>query len=144
MKLIYTLLFICVAHFSFSQEIISQELYKGELGDHEISFYLKIGESGCGPLYVDALYKYDKNKIDNWILLSSFFVEGRERYTFVEIYNTGILLLERENGKMNGMWISPDGKKQLKVILEKTTITAKEIEQLEEQLEMKWYEAKDC
>ena len=39
------------------------------------------------------------------------FSEKAQQYTFVEHYNTGLMLLKRNSDQLQGLWISPDGKK---------------------------------
>lgn len=62
----------------------------------------------------------------------------------VEHYNTGVLLHTKKGGALKGIWISPDGKKQLEVNLSKTKISTQKIEQLEDKLEQENYNANDC
>ncbi|WCM43250.1 hypothetical protein MG290_06215 [Flavobacterium sp. CBA20B-1] len=145
MKKILLLFGLFVANFSFGQEIISQELYEGTVSnDLKVSFYLKIEEDGCPRTVVSAIYKYQNNKQDNWILLETTFSEQKQQYTFVEHYNTGLMLLKRIDNQLKGIWISPDGKKQLPVHLKKVKTTKTEIEKLEDALEKEHYKAYDC
>ncbi len=88
------------------------------------------------------MYKYNKN--DSWILLNATFSEEKQQYTFVEIFNTGILLLKKEKNNFNGVWISPDGKKQLEVKLNKKQVNKKKIDALENKFTDIQYEATDC
>lgn len=128
-----------------SQQIIAQEKYLGTIdGKINISFYLKIEETGCPKVVASGIYKYTDNKAGNWILLDTTFSEKAQQYTFVEHYNTGIMLLKRDNGGLQGLWISPDGKKQLKVSLKKLKPTKAEIDKMEDELEKANYNANDC
>lgn len=125
--------------------IHSQEYFEGTInGNIEISFYLKIQEDGCPRVYASAIYRYKKNGENEWILLKSTFSETKQHYTFVEFFNTGILLLKKEKNSLNGIWISPDGKKQFDVKLNKVQIDKESIEKLENELEKENYEAYDC
>jgi hypothetical protein len=144
MKHFITILLLFSIQFTYSQEIISQELYEGQVGKMKVSIYLKIGLSDCGPQFVDAVFTTDKNTENSWKLLRSTFVEGKEEYTFVEHLNTGVFLLTREDGRLKGIWISSDGKKTKKVVLNIQPITAKEIEYLEEKLDLAWHDVNDC
>ena len=145
MKPLITLLTLVFFSFSFSQRIISQEFYEGKIdGKNEISLYFKVQENGCPTTEINAIYKYKSNKTGEWILLDVFFNEGENQYTLVEHFNTGILLLKKENGTLKGLWISPEGKKQLKVELKKVKVSKSEIENLENALEKENYEANDC
>jgi elongation factor P hydroxylase len=62
----------------------------------------------------------------------------------VEHFNTGIFILKRENNQLIGLWISPDGKKQLKVELKKVKINPKQIESFENALDNENYQVNDC
>ncbi len=106
--------------------------------------YLKIAEDGCPRVYANAIYKYKNNEENNWILLQSTFSGERKQFTFVEFYNTRILLLNKEENNLQGLWISPDGKKQFKVELNKIEVDNKKIESLEEILEQEHYYAYNC
>lgn len=134
-----------LANNSFSQDILSQEVYEGTISeDLKVTFYLKIEEDGCPRTVVSAIYKYNNNKEDNWLLLETTFSEQKQQYTFVEHFNTGLLLLNRKNNQLNGVWISPDGKKQLPVYLTKVKTSKEQIEKLEDTLEKEQYSAYDC
>lgn len=143
-KIVIFLVFL-ISSIGYSQEIISQELYEGKLdGNLEISLYLKVAEDGCPRIYSQGIYKYKSNKNKKWILFDITFSESKNLFTMVEHFNTGIFILKRENNELNGLWISPDGKKQMKVALKKVKIIAKQIENLENTLEKENYEANDC
>ena len=114
------------------------------MGDKEISLYLKISETGCPNVYAEGIYKYKANKNAGWIQLDITFSEEKNQFTLVEHFNTGILILHRKNGTFNGIWISPDGKKQLKVILKKTVTPTKTIKKFDEILDKMNYENNDC
>jgi len=145
MKPFITFLAIAFFSFSFSQKIISQEFYEGKIdGKIDISLYFKVHENGCPTTEMSAMYKYKSNKVGEWILLDVFFTEGKNQYTLVEHFNTGVLLLKKENGTLNGLWISTDGKKQLKVQLKKVKVSNSEIETLEKALDNEYYQANDC
>lgn len=142
---ITTIFVLLISFFSNAQQIISQEKYVGTIdGKINISFYLKIEETGCPSIIASGIYKYTDNKIANWILLDTIFSEKAQQYTFVEHYNTGIMLLKRNSENLQGLWISPDGKKQLKVNLKKIKQSKAEIEKMEDELEKANYSANDC
>src|SRR5690606_2075587 len=145
MKIYAKILLIFLPIMGFAQEIISQELFKGTIGnDLKIQFYLKIEEDGCPNIHASAIYKYDNNPNDNWILLNTTMNYDKGKYTFVEVQNNGILLLEKKGKSFNGTWISPDGSKQLLIKLEKQTTSSKQIEYLEDKLEEENYNQNDC
>jgi hypothetical protein len=52
--------------------------------------------------------------------------------------------MKKEGLSFNGLWISPDTKKQLKVELKEVRITKKEIEDYETKMEKVNYENNDC
>jgi len=145
MKIITTLFLLFLSLSINAQQIIAQEKYLGTIdGKINISFYLKIEETGCPKVVASGVYKYTDNKAGNWILLDTTFYEKAQQYTFVEHYNTGIMLLKRDNDSLQGLWISPDGKKQLKVSLKKLKPTKAEIDKMEDELEKANYNANDC
>lgn len=145
MKIITTLLLLFSSLAINAQQILKQEKYTGTIdGKINISFYLKIEETGCPSIIASGIYKYTDNKTTNWILLDTTFSEKAQQYTFVEHYNTGIMLLKRNLETLQGLWISPDGKKQLKVNLKKIKQSKAEIEKMEDELEKANYSANDC
>ncbi|MGD1318150.1 hypothetical protein [Chryseobacterium sp. 2R14A] len=145
MKIITTLFLLFLSLSINAQQIIAQEKYLGTIdGKINISFYLKIEETGCPKVVASGVYKYTDNKAGNWILLDTTFSEKAQQYTFVEHYNTGIMLLKKDNDSLQGLWISPDGKKQLKVSLKKLKPTKAEIDKMEDELEKANYNANDC
>lgn len=144
-KIIALLCILCTISSIAQDDILSQEYYEGVINDDiEVSMYLKIAEDGCPRVYADAIYSYKNNEENNWILLTSTFSGERKQFTFVEFYNTGILLLTKEGNSLNGLWLSPDGKKQHKVKLTKVKVDNAKIESLEEILEQEHYYAYDC
>lgn len=145
MKIITTLILVFSSLILNAQQILAQEKYVGTIdGKINISFYLKIEETGCPNVIASGIYKYTDNKSGNWILLDTTFSEKAQQYTFVEHYNTGLMLLKRNSDNFQGLWISPDGKKQLKVNLKKIKQTKFEIEKMEDELEKANYNANDC
>lgn len=145
MKIIVSLILLCSSLFVDAQQILNQEKYIGTIdGKINISFYLKIEETGCPKIIASGIYKYTDNKNGNWILLDTTFSEKAQQYTFVEHYNTGLMLLKRNSDNLQGLWISPSGKKQLKVNLKKVKQTKAEIEKMEDELEKANYNANDC
>ncbi|MFK8269725.1 hypothetical protein [Capnocytophaga stomatis] len=127
----------------FSQTIISQTYYEGTIGgDLKVGFYLSIKETGCPRTYAEAYYKYEKS--NERILLESFMDFNEERFTFVEFGNTGVLLLHRKGDTLEGLWIAPDGKKQLPVKLKALPQSPKSYERMEDHYERLHYESHDC
>ncbi|ATA88512.1 hypothetical protein CGC58_01425 [Capnocytophaga stomatis] len=127
----------------FSQTIISQTYYEGTIGtDLKVGLYLAIKETGCPNTYAEAYYKYEKS--NERILLSAYMDDKEERFTFVEFGNTGILLLHRKGETLEGLWIAPDGKKQLQVKLKALPQSEKSYERMEDHYERLHYESHDC
>ncbi len=143
LSLLFVVLFltnICTA-----QKIISQELYEGKIDNKiAISLYLKVAENGCPNVYANAMYKYVGIKNANYILLHTFLLETKNQFTMVEHFNTGILILKRTKTTLNGIWISPDANKQIKVELQKVSINASQIKDLEKSYEKVEFDADDC
>lgn len=140
------ILFIALVfiNFGFSQTVKSQEYYMGTLGNLKIELYLKLLETGCPNTYAEVMYKYEKNSENDWLLCNTTINDTENGFTMVELYNTGILLLNKKGNTLNGFWISPDGSKKIKITLKKQNITPKKLKKLEEALEKEMYEANDC
>ncbi len=145
MKLLKFILILLLCNIVNAQLVIAEELYQGTInGELKISLYLKMQETGCPSTIVNAIYKYDNNKTNNWILLDVIFSENNNWYTLVEHYNTGVLLLKKEGEVFTGYWISPDGEKKLKVNLRKVKTKKSKITELNDKLEYENYSASDC
>ncbi|MFJ1321905.1 hypothetical protein ACILDT_02720 [Capnocytophaga canis] len=143
MKKIATIVTFLLSLQGFSQTIISQTYYEGTIGtDLKVGLYLAIKETGCPNTYAQAYYKYEKSS--ERILLSAYMDFNEERFTFVEFGNTGILLLHRKGETLEGLWIAPDGKKQLKVTLKALPQSEKSYERMEDHYERLHYESHDC
>ncbi|SIT20826.1 hypothetical protein SAMN05421786_10910 [Chryseobacterium ureilyticum] len=121
----------------------SSALYKGTVdGKMPVTLFLQSVENGCGgdPFY-NAMYRYEK--VSNWLELNV--TEGvKQQFAMVEEGFTGLMILKKEGETMNGIWISPDHKKQLPVQLKKVSISKKEMEGYEEKMEKVSYENHDC
>lgn len=119
------------------------ELYTGTLNENiPITLYLIAEENACttDTMY-RGMYQYDgKSK---WIQLD-ITTDKKTRFVLVEYNFTGVLILEKSNAELNGIWISPDYKKQLEVKLHKTEIPKKRKETLENDYEEVNYENYDC
>jgi len=140
--LFYTLILFLFSTANLSAQEIKQYFYQGTIDNRPIRLYLKQLPNNCGGSDIyEAIYQYGKGK--NWIeLLNQNNDKGN--FCFTEIRFTGVLLLKRTDHHLDGIWISPDGKRQLKVLLSQQNINAKEIEELEERLERTHYENFDC
>jgi hypothetical protein len=126
---------------------LKSNLYKGKLnGSIKIWLYLNEQEHPCGGemTVLNAMYKYDNQ--DKWILLNVTVDKQKKKYCLVEDNFTGAMFLEENGNYFNGHWISPDAKKQFKVILERLKLDeTSTIEQLEEILfDDLLYNKNDC
>ncbi|ATA72899.1 hypothetical protein CGC49_06180 [Capnocytophaga sp. H4358] len=143
MKKIATIVTFLLSLQGFSQTIISQTYYEGTIGtDLKVGLYLAIKENECPTTYAQAYYKYEKS--NERILLSAYMDDKEERFTFVEFGNTGVLLLHRKGDTLEGLWIAPDGKKQLPVKLKALPQSPKSYERMEDHYERLHYESHDC
>lgn len=132
-------LFVAVS----TAQIKSQNYYEGKIGkDLNIRLYLAMEEDDCYGNRAKGYYKYQKS--DGRILLNIFFSEKEQNLVMVEEGNTGILILNRKGKLMEGVWIAPNGKKQLKVELKEVAQSVKEFQQMEEHWEKLSNKAKDC
>lgn len=125
----------------FAQEV-KTTFYTGKVNNRSVRLYLKEEGNDCGatPLY-SAIYQYGNGK--NWIelLIQS---DEKGRFGMTEYRFTGMLILKKTPYGLEGIWISPDGKTQLKVVLKKQALSPKLKEELEEGLERTHYENYDC
>jgi hypothetical protein len=62
----------------------------------------------------------------------------------VEYRFTGVLILNKEGKNFSGLWISPDGKRQLKTVFKEVPMTKIEKENYETKIEQVNYENYDC
>ncbi|MDR7212490.1 hypothetical protein [Flavobacterium piscis] len=147
MKKIITLLVLCCVFFSINAKAQStiSTLYKGSIdGKIAVTFYIKTEENPCiGGLMYTSMYQYDKS--ETWIQLDITQNKKNEnQFALVEHGFSGVMILKKEGINFNGLWISPDGKKQLKVDLKEVRMTKKEIENYENKMEKVNYENNDC
>ena len=62
----------------------------------------------------------------------------------VEYRFTGVLILKKEGKNFSGLWVSPDGKRQLKTVFKEVPMTKIEKENYENKMEQLNYENYDC
>ena len=133
MKKLFILFLICVsAIYTNAQTIEKSVLYKGTVEKMPVTLFLIPFENDCGiEPYYNAMYQYDGKSL--WLQLSVSYNE-KDEFVFVEEggagYFTGLLLLKKSANALNGTWISPDGKKQLKVQLKAVRTSAKELKNI--------------
>lgn len=120
-------------------------LYKGNIdGRIAVTFYIKEEENPCtADIMYTSMYRYDKS--GSWIQLDITQNKKNEsQFALVEHGFSGVMILKKEGVNFNGIWISPDGKKQLKVTLKEVRMTKKETESYEDKMEKVNYENNDC
>lgn len=126
-----------------AQENSRSYLYKGTIdGKLPVTMFVVAEDIGCGhdPVCY-GMYKYDK--VSNWLQVYIHH-NDKEEYVMVENDFTGVLILKREGENLNGIWISPDTKRQLKVIFEKIPLTKKQTEDYKETYDQLNYSNNDC
>lgn len=118
-------------------------LYKGTVDNKmPITLYMQAEENGCGAdPYYSAIYRYEK--VSNWLQLD-ISTNDKNQYAMVEYGFTGLMILKKEGNTLKGTWISPDGKRQLQVILKQENLTPKQIENYKNILDKVNYENHDC
>lgn len=141
----FTIIFMAlVTTFNVSAQEVKHILYKGTVQNRAITLYLKQEPNPCGGetgLLYQAIYQYGSAK--NWIELS-ISDNGKGNLCMTEFKFTGVMILKKKGAVMEGLWIGPDGKTQLKVILKQQSLSSKQQADLEEQLEKTHYNNHDC
>jgi guanylate kinase len=87
------------------------------------------------------MYKYEK--VSNWLQLEVT-TNDKGQFILTEYDFTGVLILQKTAEGFNGIWISPDTKRQLKVVLKKEKLSDKDKEQYEDKYEKLNYSNYDC
>lgn len=134
--------FICVESKAQSTK---SNLYKGTIdGKISVTFYIKEEENPCtGDLMYTSMYRYDKS--GSWIQLDiTQNQKNVSQFILVEHGFSGVMILKKSETNFNGLWISPDTKKQLKVDLKQVRMAKKEIETYENKMEEVNYQNNDC
>ena len=142
MKIILGIFITLITFTAANAQDINTTLYSGKVNNRSVRLYLKEEGNQCGgPVLYSGIYQYGVGK--NWIELS---IQSNEngRYAMTEYRFTGVLILNRATDGLEGIWISPDGKTQLKVLLKKQKLTQELKEELEDGLERTHYENYDC
>ncbi len=129
--------------FAVMQAQTKSFLYTGTVdGKMQVTLYLQEEENGCGgdPFY-NGIYRYDK--ASTWLQLS-ISKNDKNQYAMVEDGFTGLMIVRKEGTDLKGLWISPDGKRQLPVILKEQVISPEQAESYKDTLEKINYENHDC
>jgi hypothetical protein len=118
-------------------------LYKGTMdGKLPITMYVTSADNECNAdLLWRGMYKYDK--LSKWLQLDITTNESNQ-FSMVEYRFTGAFILQKTPSGISGIWISPDGKRQLKVNLKEIPMKAAEREKYDDLLEKLNYENNDC
>lgn len=144
-KIVLSLLFsLFFLNFTKAQSS-KNTLYKGTIdGKINVTFYIKAEENPCtADLMYTSIYRYDKS--GGWIQLNiTQNTKNENQFALVEHGFSGMMILTKEGTNFSGLWISPDTKKQLKVVLKEASMSKKDIESYEKKLEKVNYENNDC
>lgn len=140
-RLVFVLLFAT----AFTQSSQAQDrpswLYKGKIGTYPVTLFIREFE-GCSDdqSYV-GMYRYDNKS--SWLLL---YIEQKDKkhWCLTEDDFSGVLLLDMSSIKMEGIWISPDRKRQLDATMNVQYPTREERAELSERLEQLMLEVSGC
>ena len=144
-KALLSLLFFLLIIISSNAQASKSNLYKGTIdGKIAVTFFIKTEENPCtADLQYTAMYRYDKS--GSWIQLDiTQNTKNENQFALVEHGFSGLMILKKDETNFNGLWISSDSKKQLKVELKEAKMTKKETESYEAKMEKINYENNDC
>jgi hypothetical protein len=136
--------FLLVALFSnINAQLPKTTLYKGFINNKlGITLYIKTDSNTCGAeILYTGMYTYNHKK--KWIQLDINH-NHKNQFLFSEKKLTGIMLLQKTPKGFTGLWISPDTKKQLKVIVNQYDVKPTDIEYYDKEFEKLNYENNDC
>lgn len=100
----------------------------------------EISSCTAETLYM-IMYKYDNTS--KWLLLDVDY-DDKSNFSMVEYGFTGLMILKETPKNFNGIWISPDQKKQLKVNFEKKKVSTAQQEKLIQILDELNYTNNEC
>lgn len=136
------ILFFCCSVYAHATQVTGTWLYKGSIdGKMPVTLYLNATDPCGGHMIYDAIYKYDSKS--KWLQLS-IQANEQEEYCMTESGFTGVLLLRRSGKELKGVWVSPDRKRTLSVILIQQVLSPEEKQKLETAREQVNYELNDC
>jgi hypothetical protein len=144
-KALLSILFCLSIIITTNAQASKSNLYKGTIdGKIAVTFFIKTEENPCtADLQYTAMYRYDKS--GSWIQLDiTQNTKNENQFALVEHGFTGVMILKKDETNFSGLWISSDGKKQLKVELKEAKMTKKETESYEAKMEKVNYENNDC
>ena len=137
MKKLILLLTVFCAFISFDSKAQSwkSNVYEGTIdGKISVTFYIQQQENECSTdLFYTSMYRYDKS--GSWIQLHvTANRQNVNQFVLVEEGFSGFMVLKKNENNFNGLWISPDTKKQLKVELKQVGLSKKERETYEKKM----------
>ena len=137
-----TIAFLASFQYTFSQDIQS-EVYKGKMdGKTPLTLYVQSYENECTTdIMYDGMYKY--NGKSEWLQLN-ITSNYNSQFVLVEYGFTGVLILKKGANGFDGIWISPDSKKQLPVNFQKVEIPSDKMETIQNEFEEVNYVNHDC
>ena len=135
------LFFSCVINANATQ-VTGSWLYKGTIdGKMPVTLYLNGSDPCGGRMIYGAIYKYDKKS--NWLQLDVQASESDD-YCMTEQGFTGVLMLHRKGTELRGVWVSPDRKRTLNVVLTLQVLSPEVKKKMEDTREQVNYENNDC
>lgn len=138
---LFLLLLVLQSGYVFAQQTPSW-LYKGTIDNKAISFYVTTQQDPCGGNeHYMGIYRYGNAK--KWILLSAE-TDYKGNFNYTERKFTGTMILQKSDTGMTGIWISPDGKRQLKVALSVQKMAPDDRGKMETIYQDTVYEYDDC
>lgn len=142
-KSILSALLLLSTLLSVKAQEVQPEVYKGKMdGKMPITLYLQSYENECTTdIIYDGMYQYDAKS--EWLQLKITTNENSQ-FILVEYWGTGVLILKKVDNAFDGIWISPDGKKQLNVHFEKVEVNKEKMNALQDAFEEENYVNNDC
>lgn len=140
-KLIIMLLLLS---FTYAKaQAVKYNLYRGTIDNKAVILYIESQISSCGGdrEQYRAIYRYSTKS--SWIQLSAE-TNFKGSFSMTEYNFTGVMILQKTGKDMEGIWISPDAKKQFKVKLYGQPLPPKEKEKMTQALEDTNYSNNDC
>lgn len=135
------ILFLCIS--TLKAQETSAKLYEGKMNDKmPITLFLQAEGNECNfDLDYSGMYKYDG--VSEWLQLDVT-TNGDGQFAFVEYGFTGVLILQETAEGFDGIWISPDGKRQLKIALKVVELPDEKKEEYLYEYEEVNYANNDC
>jgi hypothetical protein len=139
---LFFFLFLLQSGYTFAQQTPTW-LYTGTIDNKAITFYVTTKADPCGGNeHYMGIYRYGNSS--KWILLTAETQYGKGNFCYTEHNFTGVMILQKSDSGMTGIWISPDGKRQLKVVLSVQKMVPDDSRKYETIYEDTVYEYDDC